>query len=65
MYGLGKFEKYLMGRHTLVETDHLLLEKIFKNNVAKMPVADALSRVYIPPKSSTQPEKHSQLHQWN
>ena len=38
MYGLEKFEKYLMGRHTLVETDHLPLEKIFKNNVAKTTV---------------------------
>ena len=84
MYGLEKFEYYLMGRHTLVETDHSPLEQIFKKNVAeaparlqrmllrclkydidvkykpgiKVPVADALSRVCIPPKSSTQPEKH-------
>ena len=75
MYGLEKFEKYLMGRHTLVETDHSSLEQIFKKNVAKaparlkrmllcslkydievkykpgikVPVADALSRVCIPP----------------
>ena len=82
--GLEKFEYYLMGRHTLVETDHSPLEQIFKKNVAdaparlqrmilgclkfdidvrykpgiKVPVADALSRVCIPPKPIDQPEEH-------
>ena len=37
MYGLEKFEYYLMGRHTLVETDHSPLEQIFKKNVAEAP----------------------------
>ena len=76
MYGLEKFEYYLMGRHTLVGIDNSPLEQIFKKNVAKtparlqpmllpcvkydidvkykpgikVPVADALSRVCIPPK---------------
>ena len=35
MFGLEKFEYYLFGRHTLVETDHSPLEQIFKKNIAE------------------------------
>ena len=35
--GLEKFEYYLMGRHTVVETDHSPLEQIFKKNIAEAP----------------------------
>ena len=37
MFGLEKFEYYLFGRHTLVETDHSPLEQMFKKNIAKAP----------------------------
>ena len=37
MFGLEKFEYYLLGRHTLVETDHSPLEQIFKKNIAEAP----------------------------
>lgn len=37
MYGLEKFEYYLLGRRTLVETDHSPLEQIFKKNIAEAP----------------------------
>ena len=37
MFGLEKFEYYLFGRHTLVETDHSPLEQIFKKNIAEAP----------------------------
>ena len=37
MFGLGIFEYYLLGRHTLVETDHSPLEQIFKKNIAEVP----------------------------
>ena len=30
MFGLEKFEFYLLGRYTLIETDHSPLEQIFK-----------------------------------
>ena len=36
-YGLQKSEYYLMGRHTVVETDHSPLEQIFKKNIAEAP----------------------------
>ena len=35
MFGLEKFEYYLLGRHTLVETDHSPLEQIFKKNITE------------------------------
>jgi len=34
MFGLEKFEYYLLGRHTPVETVHSPLEQIFKKNIA-------------------------------
>ena len=37
MYVLEKLEYYLMGRHTLLETDHSPLLQIFKKNVAEAP----------------------------
>ena len=37
MFGLEKFEFYLLGRHTLIETDHSPLEQIFKKNIAEAP----------------------------
>lgn len=37
IFGLEKFEYYLLGRHTLVKTDHLPLEQIFKENIAEAP----------------------------
>ena len=37
MFALEKFEYYLLGRHTLVETDHSPLEQIFKKNIAEAP----------------------------
>ena len=36
-YGLEKFEYYLMGRHTVVESDHSPLEQIFRKNIAEAP----------------------------
>lgn len=38
MFGLEKFEYYLLGRHTLVEADHSPLEQIFKKNTAEAPL---------------------------
>lgn len=35
-FGLQKFEYYLMGRHTIVESDHSPLEQIFKKNIAEV-----------------------------
>ena len=35
MFSLEKFEYYLLGRHTLVETYHTPLGQIFKNNIAE------------------------------
>ena len=37
MFGLEKFEYYLLGRHILVETDHSPLEENFKKNSAEAP----------------------------
>ncbi len=34
-FGLQKFEYYLMGRHTIVESDHSPLQQIFKKNIAE------------------------------
>ena len=36
-YGLEKFQYYLLGRHTEVETDHSPLEQIFKKNINEAP----------------------------
>jgi len=36
-FGLEKFEYYLLGQHTLVETDHSPLEQIFKKNINQIP----------------------------
>ena len=36
-FGLKKFECYLMGRQTIVETDHSPLEQIFKKNINEVP----------------------------
>ena len=32
-YGLEKFEFYLLGRTTIIETDHSPIEQIFKKNI--------------------------------
>ena len=87
-FGLKKFEYYLMGRHTIVESDHSPLEQIFKKNIAevptrlqnlilwclrfdvtvvykpgiKIPVADALSRVCLPPAETGQREQGHEVH---
>lgn len=37
LFGLGKFQYYIHGRHTLVETDHSPLEQVFKKNIAEAP----------------------------
>ena len=37
MYGLEKFEYYLLGRSVTVETDHSPLEQIFKKNINEAP----------------------------
>ena len=37
VFGLEKFECYLHGREVIVETDHSLLEQIFKKNIAEAP----------------------------
>uniref|UniRef100_A0A3P9KLT8 Gypsy retrotransposon integrase-like protein 1 n=1 Tax=Oryzias latipes TaxID=8090 RepID=A0A3P9KLT8_ORYLA len=37
MFGLEKFEYYLLGRQVMVETDHSPLEQIFKKNLAETP----------------------------
>ena len=37
LFGLEKFEYYLLGRKVLVETDHSPLEQIFKKNLAEVP----------------------------
>ena len=37
VFGLEKFEYYLYGRKVTVETDHSLLEQIFKKNIAEAP----------------------------
>ena len=37
MYGLEKFEYYLLGRQTLVETERSPLEQIFKKNSTAAP----------------------------
>ena len=37
MFGLEKFEYYLLGRKVVVETDHSPLEQIFKKNIVEAP----------------------------
>ena len=37
LFGLEKFEYYLLGRKVLVETDHSPLEQSFKKNLAEVP----------------------------
>ena len=37
VFGLEKFEYYLLGRKVVVETDHSPLEQIFKKNIAEAP----------------------------
>lgn len=37
MLSLEKFEYYLLGRHTLIETNQSPLEQIFKKNIAEAP----------------------------
>lgn len=37
IFGFEKFEFYLLGRHTLIVTDHSSLEQIFKKNIAEAP----------------------------
>ena len=37
LYGLEKFEYYLLGRGVMVETDHSPLEQIFKKNINEAP----------------------------
>ena len=37
LFGLEKFEYYLLGRKVQVETDHSPLEQIFKKNIAEAP----------------------------
>ena len=37
LYGLEKFEYYLLGRGVMVETDHSPLEQIFKKNINETP----------------------------
>ena len=36
-YGLEKFEFYLLGRKTIIETDHSPIEQIFKKNIREAP----------------------------
>ncbi len=37
LFGLERFEYYLLGREVIVETDHSPLEQIFKKNLAETP----------------------------
>ena len=37
VFGLEKFEYYLLGRKVVLETDHSPLEQIFKKNIAEAP----------------------------
>ena len=41
MYGLEKFEYYLLGREVIVETDHSPLEQIFRKNLSLTPWHDS------------------------
>lgn len=39
MFGLEKFSYYLIGRHTLIDTDHFPLEQIFRKSIAEAPAS--------------------------
>ena len=46
-FGCQKFYQYLYGKRFVVETDHKLLEMIFKKPLSKCPLSNALQRLRI------------------